>query len=190
MTIIKIESHPETLMMSYGYAPGLSEGSLKPPIFLTSTFVFENAQQGKDFHDLTSGRRRLRPGEKRSSFQTTTTSLVRRWSNQAMQLGAVPATTGGLLLEQPRGTPALRGGTRVLRLDATKSRGTHRITGVTCLQMTGLFPNYAANRRSGPLWRDVGHAAGQPCDVGSPHGMRRSTRPVFQPSVVPPCVVQ
>src|ERR1700722_9154247 len=56
--------HPETLMMSYGYAPGLSEGSLKPPIFLTSTFVFENAQQGKDFFDLTSGRRQPRPGEK------------------------------------------------------------------------------------------------------------------------------
>jgi methionine-gamma-lyase len=56
--------HPETLMMSYGYAPGLSEGSLKPPIFLTSTFVFENAQQGKDFFNLTSGRRELRPGEK------------------------------------------------------------------------------------------------------------------------------
>jgi methionine-gamma-lyase len=56
--------HPETLMMGYGYAPGLSEGSLKPPIFLTSTFVFENAQQGKDFFDLTSGRRRPRPGEK------------------------------------------------------------------------------------------------------------------------------
>ena len=56
--------HPETLMMGYGYAPGLSEGSLKPPIFLTSTFVFENAQQGKDFFDLTSGRRQPRQGEK------------------------------------------------------------------------------------------------------------------------------
>jgi hypothetical protein len=56
--------HPETLMMGYRYAPGLSEGSLKPPIFLTSTFVFENAQQGKDFFDLTSGRRQPRPGEK------------------------------------------------------------------------------------------------------------------------------
>ena len=49
--------HPETLMMGYGYAPGLSEGALKPPIFLTSTFVFESAQQGKDFFDLTAGRR-------------------------------------------------------------------------------------------------------------------------------------
>ena len=56
--------HPETLMMGYGYAPGLSEGALKPPIFLTSTFVFQNAQQGKDFFDLTSGRRQPRPGEK------------------------------------------------------------------------------------------------------------------------------
>lgn len=56
--------HPETLMMGYGYAPGLSEGSLKPPIFLTSTFVFETAQQGKDFFDLTSGRRQPHPGEK------------------------------------------------------------------------------------------------------------------------------
>jgi methionine-gamma-lyase len=50
--------------MGYGYAPGLSEGALKPPIFLTSTFVFENAQQGKDFFDLTAGRRKPRPGEK------------------------------------------------------------------------------------------------------------------------------
>jgi methionine-gamma-lyase len=55
---------PETLMMGYGYSPTLSEGALKPPIFLTSTFVFASAQQGKDFFDLTAGRRQLRPGEK------------------------------------------------------------------------------------------------------------------------------
>ena len=56
--------HPETLMMGYGYSPAMSEGALKPPVFLTSTFVFENAQQGKDFFDLTAGRRQLKPGEK------------------------------------------------------------------------------------------------------------------------------
>lgn len=54
---------PETLMMGYGYSPELSEGALKPPIFLTSTFVFETAQQGKDLFDITSGRRRAREGE-------------------------------------------------------------------------------------------------------------------------------
>lgn len=55
--------HPETLMMGYGYSPALSEGALKPPIFLTSTFVFETAQQGKDLFDITSGRREVRAGE-------------------------------------------------------------------------------------------------------------------------------
>jgi len=53
----------ETQMMGYGFDPSLSEGSLKPPIFLTSTFVFKSAQDGKDFFDFTSGRRELRAGE-------------------------------------------------------------------------------------------------------------------------------
>jgi methionine-gamma-lyase len=53
----------ETQMMGYGFDPSLSEGSLKPPIFLTSTFVFKSAQDGKDFFDYTSGRRELKPGE-------------------------------------------------------------------------------------------------------------------------------
>jgi len=54
---------PETLMMGYGYSPAMSEGSLKPPIFLTSTFVFETAQQGKDLFDITAGRRERRADE-------------------------------------------------------------------------------------------------------------------------------
>ena len=39
---------PETLMLSYGYDPALSEGSAKPPVFLTSTFVFRSAEEGAD----------------------------------------------------------------------------------------------------------------------------------------------
>src|SRR5690606_9860860 len=35
---------PETLMMGYGYDPVLSEGSIKAPIFQTSTFVFQSAE--------------------------------------------------------------------------------------------------------------------------------------------------
>lgn len=57
------ELHPETQMMGFGYDPSLSEGALKPPIFLTSTFVFPNAQAGKDFFDYTSGRREPLPGQ-------------------------------------------------------------------------------------------------------------------------------
>src|SRR5690606_24174252 len=49
--------HPETMMLGYGYDPLLSEGSVKPPVFLTSTFVFKSAEEGRDFFDYTSGRK-------------------------------------------------------------------------------------------------------------------------------------
>ena len=49
--------HPETLMLGYGYDPALSEGSVKQPVFLTSTFVFRTAEEGRDYFDYTSGRR-------------------------------------------------------------------------------------------------------------------------------------
>src|SRR5262245_6125111 len=48
---------PETLMLGYGYDPDLSEGAVKPPVFLTSTFVFKTAEDGKDFFDFVAGRR-------------------------------------------------------------------------------------------------------------------------------------
>ena len=41
-------------MMGYGYDPFLSERSLKPPIFQTSTFVFRSAQD-KPFSNLPTG---------------------------------------------------------------------------------------------------------------------------------------
>lgn len=46
---------PESLMMSHGFKPELSEGSIKPPIFLTSTFVFKTAEEGKAFFELAYG---------------------------------------------------------------------------------------------------------------------------------------
>ena len=57
------ELAPETLMMGFGYDPMLSEGSLKPPQFLTSTFVFRSAEDGKNFFAAMQGRRKLGPGE-------------------------------------------------------------------------------------------------------------------------------
>ena len=48
---------PATLMMGHGYDPALSEGSLKPPVFLTSTFVFENAAAGKRHFEGVTGKR-------------------------------------------------------------------------------------------------------------------------------------
>ena len=49
--------HPESLMMSYGYKPELSEGAVKPPIFQTSTFAFKTAEEGKHFFELAYGLR-------------------------------------------------------------------------------------------------------------------------------------
>jgi methionine-gamma-lyase len=48
---------PATMMMGHGYDPMLSEGSLKPPIFLTSTFVFPNAAAGKRHFEGVTGKR-------------------------------------------------------------------------------------------------------------------------------------
>lgn len=55
--------YPETQMMSYGYDPFLSEGSVKPPVFLTSTFAFRTAEDGADFFDMVSGRKPLPEGQ-------------------------------------------------------------------------------------------------------------------------------
>lgn len=57
------ELHPQTQMMSYGYDPFLSEGSVKPPVFLTSTFAFRTAEDGADFFDMVSGRKPSPEGE-------------------------------------------------------------------------------------------------------------------------------
>ena len=56
--------HPETQMLNYGYDPELSEGAVKPPVFLTSTFVFRTAEEGRDFFDYTSGRKEAPVGQR------------------------------------------------------------------------------------------------------------------------------
>ena len=55
--------HPESLVMSYGYDPHLSEGSVKAPIFQTSTFVFKDAAEGKAFFELAYGLRESKDDE-------------------------------------------------------------------------------------------------------------------------------
>jgi methionine-gamma-lyase len=50
-------------MLGYGYDPALSEGAVKPPVFLTSTFVFTSAEHGKEFFDYVAGRREPPQGE-------------------------------------------------------------------------------------------------------------------------------
>jgi len=54
---------PESLMMSFGYKPELSEGAIKCPIFQTSTFVFKSAEEGKAFFEVAYGLREQNEGE-------------------------------------------------------------------------------------------------------------------------------
>ena len=54
---------PESLMMSHGYKPEWSEGAVKCPIFQTSTFVFQSAEDGKAFFEVAYGIREKAPGE-------------------------------------------------------------------------------------------------------------------------------
>lgn len=51
------EFNPETLALGYGYDPALSEGAVKPPVFLTSTFQFRSAAEGKGFFEVAYGLR-------------------------------------------------------------------------------------------------------------------------------------
>lgn len=70
---------PETLMMSHGYRPEWSEGAVKCPIFQTSTFVFNSAEQGKGFFEVAYGLR-----EKGAAEQTGL--IYSRLNNPDMQI--------------------------------------------------------------------------------------------------------
>jgi methionine-gamma-lyase len=42
---------PETLAVAYGYDPAQGMGSVKPPVYMTSTFVYPSAQHAKHVHE-------------------------------------------------------------------------------------------------------------------------------------------
>lgn len=48
---------PESLVMGFGYDPFMSEGSIKPPIFMTSTFAFKSARDGEALFRRLAGKR-------------------------------------------------------------------------------------------------------------------------------------
>ncbi|EPX75872.1 cystathionine gamma-synthase family protein [Salipiger mucosus] len=56
-TLDGVALHPSTQMTAYGFDPSLSEGTVKPPVFLTSTFAFDSAEQGAEFFDVVAGRK-------------------------------------------------------------------------------------------------------------------------------------
>jgi methionine-gamma-lyase len=57
------EDHPDTESVGSGHDPARHLGSLKPPIYETSTFVFETAEEGKRFFEVVYGLDEAREGE-------------------------------------------------------------------------------------------------------------------------------
>ena len=49
---ISHKESPETQMLGLGYNPWWSEGAVKPPLFLTSTFMFRTAEDGEEFFSV------------------------------------------------------------------------------------------------------------------------------------------
>ena len=47
---------PSTEMLGHGYNPANYHGSMKQPIFQTSTYEFPSAQAGKDYFALVTGK--------------------------------------------------------------------------------------------------------------------------------------
>ncbi len=107
--------HPETLMLNYGYDPQLSEGAVKPPVFLTSTFVFRTAEDGQDFFDFVSGRREppegMGAGLVYSRFNHPNSEIVEdrlAIYERTEKLRAVLVRHGGDLDDDPRFRPSGR----------------------------------------------------------------------------------
>ncbi|HEY5290386.1 MAG TPA: cystathionine gamma-synthase family protein [Caulobacteraceae bacterium] len=70
---------PETLMLGFGFDPTLSEGAVKTPIFLTSTFAYATCEEGKLLFDYMSGREPTPAGESAGLIYT-------RFNNPNLQI--------------------------------------------------------------------------------------------------------
>jgi methionine-gamma-lyase len=47
--------HPDTIAVGYGYDPASALGAAKPPLYLTSTFVYRSAEHAKETHRIFFG---------------------------------------------------------------------------------------------------------------------------------------
>ncbi|HEY5106894.1 MAG TPA: cystathionine gamma-synthase family protein [Caulobacteraceae bacterium] len=70
---------PETLMLGFGFDPSLSEGAVKTPIFLTSTFAYRTCEEGKLLFDYMSGRADVPSG-------STAGLIYSRFNNPNLQI--------------------------------------------------------------------------------------------------------
>lgn len=70
---------PESLALGYGFDPFMSEGSIKPPIFMTSTFAFKSARDGEALFRQMAGKREAGDPEEADLIYT-------RFNNPSMEV--------------------------------------------------------------------------------------------------------
>ena len=63
-------NHPDTDSVNLGHEASEHLGSLKPPVYETSTYVFESAEEGKRFFEVAYGIDEARPGEEHGYLYT------------------------------------------------------------------------------------------------------------------------
>lgn len=73
------EINPDSLAISYGFDPYMSEGAVKPPIFMTSTFLFKSAADGEALF------KKLR-GEGADLVDNTNDLIYTRFNNPSMEV--------------------------------------------------------------------------------------------------------
>ncbi len=185
--------HPETLMLGYGYDPLLSEGAVKPPVFLTSTFVFRSAEEGRDFFDYAAGRREppqgVTAGLVYSRFNHPNSEIVedRLAAYEGAQacilfssgMSAIATTIltfirpGDVILHsQP-----LYGGTETLVMRTLAAYGVDAVSFADGVNEASLRAAVAAAERKGRSLRDHDRDALEPAQHAGRHQARRVTWP-------------
>ena len=160
--------HPATQMMSYGYDPSMSEGAVKPPVFLTSTFAFQSAEEGADFFDVAAGRKPAPQdggagGLVYSRFNHPNTEIVEDrlalldGAESALVTASGMAAIGALFLTLTRPGDAvvyytpLYGGTETLLTKVMAAWGVQSIPFTDGLSETALLQALETAARLGPV---------------------------------------
>lgn len=160
--------HPATQMISYGYDPSMSEGAVKPPVFLTSTFAFRSAEEGADFFDVVAGRKPEPQdggagGLVYSRFNHPNTEIVEDrlalldGAESALLTASGMAAIGGVFLTLTRPGDALvyytplYGGTETLLTKVMTAWGVRSVPFVDGLSETALIRALDTAARLGPV---------------------------------------
>lgn len=141
-----LPEHPDTSSVTGGHDPARHLGSLKPPIYETSTFVFETAEEGKRFFEVVYGLDEARDGEVAGYIYSRldspnlepAESRLARWeeADDAVIFNSGMAAITTVLLT------FLRPGDMVLYGSP--------LYGGTATLMTGLLPDYGVETRAFP----------------------------------------